>query len=177
MTARTPSGRIPSPERPPSPFRNTGASPKIDKSGADCVRYGDPTCAFRNHGDGGPGEIPENRRELDEYRNVDGGHDSPGNLAKQGSVRSNLSAIAFGVRAGHVQLKAIGDRFQNSRCFHKVRNRGAEDGNQKKLIRRDLNGLKFRPKRRCARIREAHGIDVASFRVLSENRLAVSGSR
>ena len=101
----------------------------------------------------------------------------PSDVAKQGSVGSNLSAIAFSVRTGHVQLKAVGNWFQKSRCFNKLRNRSAEYRDKKKLICRNINGLKFAPKRHCAGISEAHGIDVASVRVLSENWLAVSGSR
>ena len=108
---------------------------------------------------------------------MDGSHHGPRDAAKQCSIRSNFSAIAFGVRTRHVQLKAIGDRFQNSRSFHKVRNRGAEYGDENELVRGDVNGLQFRPKRACAGIREAHRIDVASFRILSEDRLAISASR
>jgi hypothetical protein len=80
------------------------------------------------------------------------------------------------VRAGHVQLKTIGDWFQNPGCVNEVRDRGAKYRDEKELIRGDVDRIQFRPKRDCAGIREADGINVASVGVLSENWFAISSS-
>ena len=80
------------------------------------------------------------------------------------------------MRTGHVQFEAIGDWFQDLSRVNEVRDRGAEYRDEKELIRRDVDGIQFRPERDGAGIREAYGIDVASVGVLSENWFAISSS-
>jgi len=81
------------------------------------------------------------------------------------------------VRAGHVELEAIGDRRKRARRGQETLDVAAEDGHQQELVFGNLDADEFGQELLRARIGQAHGVDVTAGGIAGVDGFAISRAR
>ena len=144
---------------------------------ADGVGHGDAGGARGQRGPGGFAQVGKNGGQLHEHGDGNRTGDGSGDALQKLGVLADLGAVALGVRAGHVQLEAVGDGGQGAGCGQEALRVGTEDGDQQELVVRDPDAVELGQELFRARIGQADRVDVATGGIAGVDGLTVSGAR